>query len=82
MERSYGRAIDDAQDYRQYVTQLAESLPSQRPVFVNVWSLPSLNEEFSAGEQVNRTLQKVKKERKLTPAEAGGFGHFWPDGDA
>ena len=40
MERSYGRAIDDAQDYRQYVTQLAESLPSQRPVFVNVWSLP------------------------------------------
>jgi glucuronate isomerase len=76
MERSYGRAIDDAQDYRQYVTQLAESLPSQRPVFVNVWSLPSLNEEFSAGEQVNRTLQKVKKERKLTPAEAGGFGYF------
>jgi glucuronate isomerase len=76
MEQTYGQPIDDAEDYRQYVTGLVESLPTHKLVFVNVWSVPYLNEEYSAGEDMTRILRKVKQKREPTPAEAGGLSHF------
>jgi hypothetical protein len=76
IEKSYGKDIRSAADYRELLAGFVRTEPIADYKFFALWTPPSLTPRLSQEKVVTRIIGKARAGEALSPAEAGGFSYF------
>jgi len=75
-ESIFGREINSASDYREFLVETMESVPENEYKFLGWWVVPYVTDELAEENRVTRILNKVKNRQGLSHAESGSACFF------
>lgn len=76
MEQDFGREINRASDYIDYLQTFARRFMDGNYKFAGIWILPGITDELSRERYIDGIIQTVKKGKQLSPIEIGSFCYF------